>query len=138
MNEFTFNELTIGQKAKFAHTFTEKDATKFADLSNDFNPLHTNKKYAQNTKFKGTILHGMLVASLLSTLVGIHLPGKYCLYLSQELQFRKPIRPNQKIIVEGNISNKIESLKIIEIETKIIDIENNLLITGLAKVKLLK
>ncbi len=80
----------------------------------------------------------MLAGSLFSTLVGMYLPGKYCLFLSLEMQFHNPVKPNQEIKVHGEIINKISSLKILEIKAKIIDKDNKILIPALIKVKVLK
>lgn len=138
MEEFVFAELKIGQEAFFERVFSIEDIKKFADLSGDFNPLHVDKSYAEKTEFGGQIVHGMLAGSFFSTLVGMYLPGKNCLYLSQTLQFHYPIMPEEKIKVYGKIIQKIGALKIIEIETRIFDKNNKALITGAAKVRVLK
>lgn len=138
MEKFVFDELKIGQEASFERVFSIEDIKKFADLSGDFNPLHIDKAYAEKTEFGGQIVHGMLVGSLFSKLVGMHLPGKNCLYLSQTLQFHCSIKPEEEVRVFGKIIGKSEALKTIEIETKIFDRDNKALITGVAKVRVLK
>ena len=138
MKNYEFAELTVGQEANFARTFTLEDMAQFSKLTGDFNPLHTDEEYAKNTEFGGRVVHGLLAGSLFSTLVGMYLPGKYCLVLSLEMQFHNPVKPNHEIRVHGEIVNKINSLKILEIKAKIIDQDNKILIPALIKVKVLK
>jgi len=138
MNTYTFDEVNVGQEVNFTHTFTPKDVMRFSELTGDMNPLHTDEEYSKNTEFGGKIVHGMLVGSLFSTLVGMYLPGKYCLFLSLEMQFHNPIKSNQEVVVYGKILNKIQSLKILEIEAKITSKDNKVLIPALIKVKVLK
>ena len=138
MKTYEFSDLSVGQAADFIHTFSLEDVEQFSKLTGDFNPLHADEEYAKNTEFGGRVVHGLLAGSLFSTLVGMYLPGKYCLVLSVEMQFHNPVRPNQEIRVHGEIVNKINSLKILEIKAKIIDQDNKILVPALIKVKVLK
>src|SRR3989344_3718732 len=137
MNEFTFEKIEIGQEASFYRSFSEKEIRAFSELIGDLNPMHIDINYAQKTAYGGIIVHGMLVASLFSTLVGMYLPGKYCVYLSQDIKFRKPVKPNEKIKVKGRVKNKIDSLYILEIETEILNEFGEVAINGEAMVKVL-
>src|SRR3989344_1207140 len=137
MNEFTFEKIDIGQEASFEKFFTEKEISTFSELTGDFNPIHADVNYAEQTEYGGIIFHGMLLASLFSTFVGMYLPGKYCVYLSQDLKFRKPVKPNEKIKVRGRIKNKIDSLRILEIETEILNESGEVAVNGEARVKVL-
>ena len=138
MNTYKFDELNIGKEVDFTHTFSSDDMDQFSNLTGDHNPLHADEEYAQTTEFKGTVVHGMLAGSLFSTLVGMYLPGKYCLFLSLDMQFHNPVKPGQEVVVYGKIINKIDSLKILEIEAKITDKDDKKLIPALIKVKVLK
>jgi len=138
MNTLTFDQVNIGHKERFSRKFSREDIEIFTRLSGDHNPLHTDQNYAESTEMGGTIIHGMFAASQFSTLVGMYLPGKYCLYLSQILEFRRPIYPDKEIFIEGEVIQKFDSLKIIEIETKIFSELGDLLISGKARVKILR
>lgn len=78
----------------------------FARITGDYNPLHTDPTYAKNTLHKKIVTHGMLTASLLSELIGMHLPGKYSLIMSQSTRFSKPVSIGDTITVTGTISQK--------------------------------
>lgn len=114
-----FENIVIGNSASFDHTFTEDDIKTFAKLTGDINPLHTDVAYAALTRFKKPIMHGMLVGALCSTLVGMHLPGKRCLYLRQGLSFRQPVYPGDALCVTGTVTEKIESTRMLTISISI-------------------
>lgn len=87
-----FEDIAIGMSAAFAKTVTEADIFAYAGLSGDFNPVHVNDEFAKDSFFKGRIAHGMLSASFISTVLGMRLPGPGCVYVSQSLRFRAPVR----------------------------------------------
>lgn len=92
LNGKYFEELSVGDTAIFAKTVTEADIVAFAGVSGDFNPVHVNEEFAKDTMFKGRIAHGMLSAAFISTVFGTKLPGPGCIYVSQMLKFKAPVR----------------------------------------------
>lgn len=132
--EYSFNEIQIGLKHHFEITIDEKSVEDFAKVSGDFNPLHMNEQYANQTKFKKRVCHGMLLASFFSRLVGMYLPGKNALYFSQNLNFVEPCFIGDTIIVKGEISDKSEATKMIKIKTTIKNTEEKTLVEGMAQV----
>lgn len=134
-NEYSYGDIKVGQVIEFERLVTEEMVNKFAELTEDYNPLHTDEKYAKTTRFKERIVHGMLLGSLFSTLVGMHCPGKRNLYLTQQLNFRSPLRLNKKVKIRGEVINKVDSIKMIAIKTVILDEENNIIVDGEAKVQ---
>ena len=115
----SIDDINIGDSASFDRIFTESNVKLFSKLSGDMNPLHIDKRYAKTTKFKHRIVHGMLVGSLCSTLVGMYLPGKKCLYLGQILWFKKPIFIGETVTVRGIVVSKSVSTGIIKISISI-------------------
>jgi acyl dehydratase len=60
-----YDEFDIGAKfVSQARTVTETDVVKFAGLSGDFNPLHTDAEFGKKTPFGQRIAHGMLVSAM--------------------------------------------------------------------------
>ncbi|KAB7622978.1 MaoC family dehydratase [Alkalilimnicola sp. S0819] len=92
LHGYYFEDLTEGQSASFSKTLTEADVTLFAGVTGDFNPVHINEEFAAASPFKGRICHGMLTAGLISTVLGMKLPGPGCIYVSQSLRFKAPVR----------------------------------------------
>ena len=89
----TFDELAVGDTAQIVRTFTQDDIELFANVSGDVNPSHLDHAYADTTKFHGIIAHGMLGGSMFSTVLGTVLPGAGTVYLAQDLNFRRTVKP---------------------------------------------
>ena len=111
----TFEEISVGSTAEFERTFSERDVAAFAKLSGDNNPLHMDESYAKTTPFRGRVVHGMLVASLTSTLLGMHLPGRRCLYLGEKLSFKKPVFIEDRLTIQGEVIHKSVSMRTLTI-----------------------
>lgn len=87
----TIEQMKIGDYASFSKTIAESDVYMFAGITGDLNPAHVNKVEAENGLFHGQVAHGMLVASLISTILGMKLPGPGTIYMGQELKFVHPV-----------------------------------------------
>lgn len=88
----TIDDISVGMTESFSKSVSEADIVAFADVSGDHNPVHMDQAYAETTMFKGRIAHGMMSAAFISTVLGTKLPGAGCIYLSQSLKFRAPVR----------------------------------------------
>jgi 3-hydroxybutyryl-CoA dehydratase len=84
-------DFEVGQHASFTKTFTEADLQRFIEITGDTNPLHVDDAFAATTPFGRRILHGMLTASIFSTMVGLLLPGTGAIYRSQTIKFLLPV-----------------------------------------------
>lgn len=104
MDGHFFEDLTLGQSASFAKTITEADILLFAAVSGDTNPVHINAEAAAASMFKERIAHGMLSASLISTVLGTRLPGPGTIYLGQNLKFRAPVRIGETVTATVTIT----------------------------------
>ena len=85
------DDFHAGQRASYAKTFTEEDVQRFIAITGDSNPLHIDDAFAARTPFGRRVLHGMLTASILSTMVGMFIPGTGAIYRSQTLTFLRPV-----------------------------------------------
>ena len=97
MNGYDVEDLHLGMRATFSKTITEADIVLFAAVSGDNNAMHVNEEFAATTRFGGRIAHGFLTASVISAAVANRLPGPGTIYLSQQLNFRAPVRIGQTV-----------------------------------------
>ena len=134
LSEYTFDEIEIGLTKQFQITITESMIDDFAKLTGDFSPIHMDKDYASTTTFEKRVVDGMLLASFLSKIVGMHLPGKHALYFSQSLDFRQPCFISDKITVSSRVIDKSTSTKILKMESKITNQEGKTLLSGIGRV----
>jgi 3-hydroxybutyryl-CoA dehydratase len=127
---------TVGEEATFTRTFTQEDVQTFSKLSGDTNPIHLDENYARQTRFGGRIIHGMLVASLISSALGTILPGPGCVYASQQLSFRAPARIGERLTARVRVSDWDATKGRIILATEVINERNEQMIVGEAKMVL--
>ena len=101
-----FDTIQIGDKASVIKKITVEDIRKFVEMTGDDNPLHVDKDFAQATPFKDIVVHGMLGASFISTVIGTKLPGKGALWVSQSMEFLLPVRLGDEITVTCTVVKK--------------------------------
>ncbi|HVG43595.1 MAG TPA: MaoC family dehydratase [Longimicrobium sp.] len=99
-----FDELSVGQQAAFSKTVTETDVVLFAGITGDFNPAHVNQTEAEKSRFGGRIAHGMLTASFLCPVLGMHLPGPGTIHLEQRLRFLHPVRIGDTVTARAEVT----------------------------------
>ncbi|MEA2338701.1 MAG: 3-hydroxybutyryl-CoA dehydratase [Thermoanaerobaculia bacterium] len=93
----TIDDFEVGQHVTFTKTFTEDDLRRFIEITGDVNPLHVDDGFAASTPFRRRVLHGMLTASIFSTMVGMLLPGTGAIYRSQTLRFLLPVHLDETV-----------------------------------------
>ncbi|MGI0043019.1 MAG: MaoC family dehydratase [Nitrososphaeraceae archaeon] len=143
MNEVTISQYTLkdieeGLRKTFRVNVTESMVSEYARITGDYAPMHMDEEYAHKTEFGHRICHGMLIGSFFSRLVGMHLPGENGLLLSYSCRHLLPCYLDREIIVDGVITGKSESTRIITIKATIKDEFGKLLVDGLLKVLVLK
>jgi 3-oxoacyl-[acyl-carrier protein] reductase len=106
-----FAAIRVGDKATLSRTVTEQDLAAFAAASGDYNPLHMEAEFAQQTSFQRRVAHGMLVASYVSTLVGMHLPGPGALWTQQSFRWIAPVFIGDTLEITLEVTHKSEGTR---------------------------
>jgi 3-hydroxybutyryl-CoA dehydratase len=127
---------TVGEEAAFSKTFTQDDVELFSRLSGDINPVHLDEAYASQTRFGGRIIHGLLVASLISTVLGTAMPGPGSIYLSQQLSFRAPAKVGERLTAKARVIDWDGAKGRIVLATEVVKDDGTQLIVGEAKLVL--
>ncbi len=133
-----YSEINIGDKETLSHIITPGDIEKFVDLTGDDNRLHVDADFASKTYFKKPVVHGMLGASFISTIIGTKLPGDGALWFSQTLEFLLPVRIGDKLLIIAEVLKKSDRDNIIELKTDIFNQNKQAVIKGVAKVKIIE
>ena len=123
-------KFNIGQKATISKIYTKEDIENFAKLSGDMNPIHIDNDYSKKTIFKKPIAHGILVASLISNVIGNKLPGEGSIYLNQVLKFIKPVFVDDRITATVVITELDNNKNLINLNTNCKNQDGNIVITG--------
>lgn len=81
---------------------TEDIVNNFANVSQDFNPIHLDSEYAKKSIFKDRIAHGMLLGGYISSLIANEYPGEGSIYLEQNMSFKNPcfIGDEVEVVIE--------------------------------------
>ena len=104
----TFNEIKIGDTAERTTVITDEMIRLFAQASGDTNPVHLDEEYASGTMFKQRIAHGILVTGLISAVMGCDFPGEGSIYVSQTVNFLRPVKIGDKITAKVEAIEKKE------------------------------
>lgn len=115
--------LQVGDTYSEVFSYTQEQVKTFAELSGDKNPLHLDAEYAATTMFKKPIIHGILGASVLSKILGMHFPGEGTVYLKQEIDFKRPMYVEIQYEAQLKVLETNTDKHTAIIETKIVDKE---------------
>ena len=115
--------LQVGDTYSEVFSYTQEQVIAFAELSGDKNPLHLDAEYAATTMFKKPIIHGILGASIMSKILGMHFPGEGTVYLRQEIDFKRPMYVDTKYEALLTVISTNSDKHTAVVETKILDKE---------------
>jgi 3-hydroxybutyryl-CoA dehydratase len=129
LNGYDYEDLKPGMSATFAKTITEADIVLFAAVSGDNNAVHINEEFAQTTRFKGRIAHGMLTASVISAAIAGRMPGPGTVYLSQNLRFKAPVKPGDTVHATVTVVEMLPEKRRVSLTT-ICRVRNKVVVDG--------
>lgn len=132
-----FDRIAVGDCRSISRTIAEADVRRFVEMTGDDNPLHVDRSFAEETAFKDIVVHGMLGASFISTVIGTQLPGPGALWVSQNMDFLLPVRLGDELTVSCTVTAKHERDRLLELDTRIVNQNGQAVLTGRGKVKLL-
>jgi 3-hydroxybutyryl-CoA dehydratase len=125
-------------KRSFRRFVSETDVDTFGSLSGDLSPLHTDHQYAASQAgYRKRLIHGMHLASLVSCLVGMHLPGHRSVCLAQQFDFINPAYADSELEVAGELTSKNDATRTVIVRTNVFDADGKILLKGKATVKIL-
>jgi 3-hydroxybutyryl-CoA dehydratase len=134
LSNYTYDEITIGQKASYSKEIQEKDIQLFAAVSGDVNPVHLDAEFAAGTPFKERIAHGMLTGAIISAALALELPGPGTFYLGQTLRFRLPVKIGDTVTVQLEVTDKRDDKKFVTLDCKAINQAGKTVASGSAEV----
>lgn len=119
MNNYRFEDLSVGMSESFDVTITPEMLEHFKGITGDINPLHNDEDFAKSKGHPGRVAYGMLTASFLSTLAGVYIPGEKSLIQQVETKFSNPVYIGDTLTVKGEIVELIESVSRLELKVTI-------------------
>ena len=119
----------VGDCAEFTKVLSGDDVRRFAEVTGDRNPMHLSREFAEKTRFRKPIVHGILTAGTISAAIGMKFPGPGCIYVSQTLEFKAPVFPGDEITARVEIVEVI-SQKRLRFRTRCFNQEQLLVVDG--------
>jgi len=123
-------KFNVGDSAEITKKIEQADIEAFADVTGDHNPVHVDEAFAQQTRFGRRIAHGMLTASLISSVLANKLPGEGSVYLGQTLQFVAPVFPGDEVTARVTVKAVREGKPIVTLETICVNQRGETVIRG--------
>ena len=135
MSELAYEDIKVGDEASLTRTITEVHIVNYAGLTGDMNPMHMDHEHAAQSIFGERIAHGMLVAGLISAVLGTQLPGPNSIYLGQDLSFTAPVKIGNTVRVTVTVTSKRDDKRIIKLRTTAVNQRREMVIDGTAVIK---
>ncbi len=126
----TFEEFAVGDSATFGKTITDADIVLFAAVSGDTYGLHLDEEYAKTTRYGRRVAHGMLTASLLSTVNALLLQRPGGLYVEQTVRFLRPVFIGDTLTAHAVIVEIIASKRRMRCATTVVNQRGKLVLDG--------
>ena len=128
--------IQVGGQAEVSHCIGQADLDRFVDLTGDDNPLHVSADFAAATPFRRPVVHGMLTASFISTLIGTRLPARR--FGTSSTFALSPPRVGENIIARAKVLQKSSAQRTLVLQTLVTGEGGRVLIDGEAKVKVMQ
>lgn len=126
------NEIKIGMSESYSQTITDADVKAYAGISGDRNPVHMSDEYAEQSRYKKRIAHGMISSSFFSALFGTKLPGPGCVYVNQSLNFTRPVYIGDTVTAIVTVT-KVDDIKSRVFFDTVCKVKNKVVIDGQAE-----
>jgi len=127
---YSFEDIELGMHASLENVVTVDDIQSFATITGDHNPVHLDPDYAAQTPFKGRISHGMLTASYISAVFGMRLPGPGAIYVAQTLNFRRPVRIDDRITTKVTVAELLPKKRRVRFECVCTNADGKIVLEG--------
>jgi acyl dehydratase len=122
------SDIREGQTLALDIPIPATDIDAFAALSGDVNPLHVDEAFAQSRGFRARVVHGAFLASLVSQLVGVHLPGRDCLMHAVQLKFPNPAFVGDTVRVAAEVTHVSEAMRALVLKITISNAQTGLVL----------
>lgn len=107
MNQALFENINIGDElTPVVKAIDQDQINRYAEASGDYNPLHIDPEFARQTRFGGTIAHGMMTLAFISQMMTDQLGYSWIENGELDVSFLAPVRPGDLITARGRVIEK--------------------------------
>jgi len=112
----SLQDLTEGRTVVVELSVDDAQMQKFAELSGDFNPLHTDDAFARSKGFQGRVVYGALLVAKISELIGMRLPGKNSVWTGLSVEFLLPLYVDESAQLEAVVTRASVAARLVELK----------------------
>ena len=105
------NDYFVGLEISWIFSYNKDDLKSFSSLTKDFSLLHSDTNFSKDKGYNGPIIHGMLLSSQISRLIGQELPDKNGVLTGMKIDFLNPAYPDSNLEFFSKLHTKSESSK---------------------------
>jgi 3-hydroxybutyryl-CoA dehydratase len=131
----TYDQIKIGDSAQYTRTITGEDIDRYAEWTDDYNPMHMDDAYAAKTRFGSRVAHGPIAMGMIAPVIGMNLPGPGCILMTLNAEFKKPVKPGDTVTARAEVTAKHEDKRYIDLTLRYTNQRGEDVIVGSAKVK---
>jgi 3-hydroxybutyryl-CoA dehydratase len=131
----TYDQIKIGDSAQYTRTITGEDIDRYAEWTDDYNPMHMDDAYAAKTRFGSRIAHGPIAMGMIAPVIGMNLPGPGCILMTLNAEFKKPVKPGDTVTARAEVTAKHEDKRYIDLTLRYTNQRGEDVIVGSARVK---
>lgn len=92
---------------------TENIYRAFQECSSDMNPLHTDEDFAKGKGFENCVMYGNILNAFISYAIGMELPTPDVMLQLQDIQYKKPVYLNSKLIMNLKTEELHEAVHVV-------------------------
>lgn len=130
------DDFYTGQYYEKQFAVSEEMGMRFAEISGDYNPIHLDGREAAGSRFGRKIVHGMLIGSYFSGMIGNEFPGAGSVYIRQEMLFRRPVYYDMECTIRIEVCEIDREKHHVSLKTQRYDSDRTLLVDGSATILL--
>ena len=120
----------VGQSHSIGAAIEPDDVVRFAELSGDSAPLHTDAAFAQAAGFEGPLVHGAFLVALVSRLVGMEFPGPKAVLERVDVAFRRACYAPCQVTLTATVKQISEAVATIMLEVVISGADGSVVASG--------
>jgi 3-hydroxybutyryl-CoA dehydratase len=103
LSEKSIDQIAVGDHASFSRVMEAAVVDAYADLILDHSPLHVDDEYARTTPMGRRVVHGMLLSSHFSSIVGMLLPGRRALLSEVTSTYASPVFVGDRVTFSARV-----------------------------------
>lgn len=130
----SINKINVGHTHRKTVTMTEEMMISFTHSLGDHHSFHQDPEMAKETFFGRIVAPGMLTASLVGFVLGTEYPGLGTIYVSQELNFTKPVYAGDDLTISVTVLEVMPNRNRVRLETSVQNQDGQTVLKGAAEI----